>query len=188
LNHLINSNLKELNNTNKVIYFDTTFSFSSPNECVIYKEIEELRDISNFLNESISLNTIKDVRFIFIDGLTIIASRLILSKKENEVKLEFNKTINFCVNKYNIGVIFTTNPFKGKVRKTLDFIGRKDVKLRDSESNLTNNIILPVDYTLFFYVPHFSYRRYQLSKRRFLLKLKREKYHSIDEIVENIII
>ena len=62
LNHLINSNT--LNSRSKVIYFDATFSCSSQNESVIYKEIEELRDISNFLNELIGLNTIKDVRLM----------------------------------------------------------------------------------------------------------------------------
>lgn len=188
LNNLIKSNLEKhnLNINNKVILFDTNYSyFNDQNEAIIHKEVVELGEIISFLNETIQLNQMKDIKFIVIDSLTIIASKLVLTKKENEIKTEFDKIIQFIVNKYGIGVLFTTNPYKSKVRRIIHFTTFKEEQLRESESNLANNIILPVDYSLLFYVPHFSFRCHQTKNRKFMIKIKKEKYHSIDEVIEN---
>jgi archaellum biogenesis ATPase FlaH len=202
LNKLIARNF---HNLQKIIFFDLNDSFNLKyicNKFSISKEkllekievikiidfhslVHALKEIFNSITNKNYVLTQK-INFIFIDSLSLIANRMTLDKsKDNDMQTEFNQILNSFMSQYKIGIIFTTCPIKIKDKQFFDFCNPgSSMILKESESSLAGAIVLPIDYSLSLINPRFNYRREGINCRKFLCKVKSEKIHPLEELIE----
>ena len=98
---------------------------------------------------------------------------------------EFNNLVLSIVAKFNVGVIYTsTCRLKDKVMYDFVDLNIKTPLAKEMESNLHNNLIMLPDYTLFFIGGSYSFSLNGFKNRKYFIRIKQEKYHAIDILVE----
>ncbi len=195
---------KNFNKIQKTIFFDINDSFKLKLLCdqfsiskeKLYEKIEVIKIIDfqgliQSLKEiQISLtntnNISQKINFIFIDSLSLIANRMIIDKsKDNDLQTEFNQILNILISEFKIGIIFTVCPVKIKDKQFFDFsCPGSNMLLKESESSLAGAIVIPIDYSLCLINPRFNYRREGINCRKFFCKIKSEKIHPFEQLIE----
>lgn len=206
----INSNNIMNNNIPKILFIDTNSSFSiekfektesnknipknleTPSLITInynIKHIDHIFDFMELYHYLYSLYTksqLHEVAFIFIDSLSLIANKLNLSKDDELIK-EFNNLILSIVEKYTIGIIYTSSSYKTRDKVLYDFSKTEENKtllFKETESNLHSNVIFLPDYSLFFMSQNYSYTLNAFKNRKYYVKIKKEKGHPVDQLFE----
>ena len=191
LNGLLYNNIPR----ERILFIDTNSSFCYDNlighkEYATFKtnidhieNILDLKDLLNYFQELHRKAEIGSYSFIIIDSLSLIANKS--SNKDDEIVKEFNNLILSVVSKFNVGFIYTsTCRLKDKILYDFKDLNIKTPLSKEMESNLLGNLIFLHDYTLYFVGGSYSFNLNGIKNRKYFIKIKKEKGHPIDILVE----